>query len=83
MVIQQDGIEYEFNKTHSLNTVVSVMRYFKTIKVNDIFQIHLKVLEEKTMCSIHIFYKYLQAFSHQTGILYQFVGGKPVTYTLI
>lgn len=30
MVIQQDDIKFDFKYTHSLNTVVIVMRHFKT-----------------------------------------------------
>lgn len=35
------------------------------------------------MCPVHTLYEYLQIFGHQTGPLYQFIEGKPVTYTFV
>lgn len=83
MVIQREDISFEFNHTNSLDAVLIVMKHFKTNKTKDIFQIHLKVLKEKTMCPVHTLYEYLQIFGHQTGPLYQFIEGKPVTYTFV
>lgn len=35
------------------------------------------------MCPVHTLYENSQIFRHQTGPLYQFIEGKPVTYNFV
>lgn len=81
-VVQREDVSFVLENNSPVE-VLLVLRHFKTNKTKDLFQIHLKALKDKTMCPVYTLYEYVKIFGHHTGPLYQFIGGKPVTYSFV
>ncbi|XP_062593480.1 uncharacterized protein LOC134254963 isoform X1 [Saccostrea cucullata] len=81
-VIQRDDVTFQFqHKTPCAVTIV--LKNFKTNKTNDLFQINLEASGNEDMCPVQSLWLYLKTFSHESGPLFQFVGGEPVTYAFV
>jgi hypothetical protein len=83
LVIQREDVSFEFDDKNSLVAAILILKHFKTNKTKDIFQIHLKVAKDTSMCPVRALYEYLRVFSNGTGPLYQFIGGNPVPYSFV
>lgn len=81
-VIQRNYITFKMSHAAPI-AVVIVLRNLKTNKTHDLFRIHLMASGSEDMCPVKTLCKYVQTFGHKSGPLFQFIGGKPVTYAFI
>lgn len=62
---------------------VIVLSNLKTNKTHDLFRIYLMASGSEDICPVKILYKYVQTFGHKSDPLFQFMGGKAVTYAFV
>ncbi|KAK3107102.1 hypothetical protein FSP39_007164 [Pinctada imbricata] len=81
-VIARPDIHFDYDK-QQMKGVVLVLRHYKTNVEHSPITIYVPVNSSPVNCPVRALHEYFTVFKHSTGPLFQFMDGKPVSYSYV